>query len=385
MIKLKIKPKNEEGTNFLYKFLATSFLAYMNRYASSKCPKTINAIKSTIQKFEEKLKNELREPFFANFLSLTDRRLLKKKHYMYGAYLAAISSFPILGKACKDSSILNSMFAKTSAITSIKVLDNINDRLHDEPQAVKSLNKHLESFISNEFQFNNPKGSIEKFENSCFMMARWAYELVQEGLNTNSPTLQMYKEDFERYINGQIRSMDQKKTEGETELSIDKYLRQVNEKGVGRIWLDVDFCFLEKDLITLSNSELEAIENVRIAADYFFKGCNIYDDIADLNEDILLGILNSVAFLALDRGYISKRDLEKPNKLIVRLKSNIVLREAVKLGDLIFLKGIEHLFKAKELAELIDIDALIFGVRVLRAFSMRKWFIKEKDIESLKS
>jgi hypothetical protein len=216
------------------------------------------------------------------------------------------------------------------------------------------------------------------------MMARWTYELIKNGLKANSTTFKMYLEDFKRYIDGQIGSIEQKNT-GDINLNIFEYLKRINEKGVGRIWIDIDFCFLEKALVTLNNSEVKAIENVRIAADYIFKGCNIYDDIADLNEDIPLGILNSVAFLALDRGYISEKDLKSPNKVLIKLKSSKVLKEAIQLGDLIFIKGIEHLFKAKELTEVMDIDALIFSIRVLRAFSMRKWLIKEKERESLKS
>lgn len=386
MIKLKIKPKKEEGTNFLYKFLAISSLAYMNKYESTKYPKVIHGIKSTVQRFEKKLKNELKKPFFADYLSLMDKRLLKRKHYMYGAYLAAISSFPILSKACKDKelNILDAILAKTSAITSIKVLDNINDKLHSKAQAIESLNKHFKAFTNACFIFDNPKTSIQEFENSCFMIARWAYELVKKGLKTNSITFKMYLEDFKRYIDGQIGSIEQKNTE-DISLNIFEYLKRINEKGVGRVWIDIDFCFLEKALITLSNSELKAIENVRIAADYIFKGCNIYDDIADLNEDIPSGILNSVAFLALDRGYISEKDLKNPDKAFIKLKSSKVLKEAVQLGDLIFIKGIEYLIKAKELTEVMDIDALIFSIRVLRAFSMRKWFIKEKNKESLES
>jgi len=92
-----------------------------------------------------------------------------------------------------------------------------------------------------------------------------------------------------------------------------------------------------------------------------------------------------VAFLALDRGYISEKDLKNPDKAFIKLKSSKVLKEAVQLGDLIFIKGIEYLIKAKELTEVMDIDALIFSIRVLRAFSMRKWFIKEKNKESLES
>ncbi|MEM3506806.1 MAG: hypothetical protein QW589_08985 [Candidatus Bathyarchaeia archaeon] len=385
---LKISFKNEEGINFLYKLLANSFLVYMNKYESTKYPKMVYAIKNVIKKFENKLKNELNGPFFATSYSLMANRLLKKKHYMYGAYLAAISSFPILSKACKNkySNILNSIFAKTSAITSIKVLDNINDKLHEKSRAINSLKKYLKAFINKDFQFYEPNDFIEEFENSCFMMARWAYKLVQEGLSADSPTFQMYEEDFKRCIIGQIGSTDQKKDENETtKLSIGEYLKQINEKGVGRIWLDIDFCFFEKSLGFLNDCELEAIQAIRIASDYIFKSSNIYDDVIDLNEDISLGILNSVAFLALDRGYISEKDLSDLNNLVNKLKKNCILEEVIQLGDLILLKGLRYLFKAKQMTKMMDIDALIFSTRVSRAFTIRKWLIREKSIKSTKN
>lgn len=50
---------------------------------------------------------------------------------------------------------------------------------------------------------------------------------------------------------------------------------------------------------------------------------------------------------------------------------------AFELGNLLFLNGLKELDKGKNYASKIDIDALKYGVYILRLFAMRKWFIKQ--------
>ena len=123
---------------------------------------------------------------------------------------------------------------------------------------------------------------------------------------------------------------------------------------------------------------------IREAADYFFKGCNLYDDIADLEEDLNLGIYNSVPLLALDRGKINHSDLKiGKTKLMEMLKRKGSIDEALQLADLIFLKGFEPLNKAKELNGVADIDALIFGAKILRMFAIRKWAFHQPNLDTM--
>ena len=67
----------------------------------------------------------------------------------------------------------------------------------------------------------------------------------------------------------------------------------------------------------MNDKNMETIYNIRRAVDYFFKGCNIYDDVADLKEDLSLDITNSVVLLALDRGLIKEKDLENDKKILI--------------------------------------------------------------------
>jgi hypothetical protein len=276
------------------------------------------------------------------------------------------------------------MIAKTSAISSIKILDNIHDKLVDKKDAVKSQRKHLKAFTDDKYYIENNLDFIAKAENSCMNMARWTFEAVKKGLNDDSESLRIYRKDFADYIEGQIRSMDEKSNRTRNLPTIQEYIKKVNEKSVGKIWVDIDFCFLEKALGQLDKNNLQNILLIREAADHFFKGCNLYDDIADLEEDLNLGIYNSVPLLALDRGKINHSDLNiGKTKLMEMLKRKGSIDEALQLADLIFLKGFEPLNKAKELNDVADIDALVFGAKILRMFAIRKWAFHQPNLDTM--
>lgn len=373
-----------EGTNTLYKLSAASLLLCMNRFKSTKFPRSMLMIRDAVDAFSKKLETELDGSRCLAADELRIHRLLKKKHYYYGAYLAALTSLPTLSSATSWLQVLSSIIAKTSAITSIKVLDNIHDRLSNKQDAVKPQREHLNAFTAKSFDLKSSDSILGKAENSCMSMARWTYELVTQGLAKDAWTSRIYAQDFADYIDGQIRSMDEK-TEGDSlTTTIQDYIQKVNEKSVGRIWVDVDFCFLEKALGGLAENEFKAILGVRRAADCFFKGCNLYDDIADLEEDLKLNIFSSVPLLALDRGVINESDLKRDSQELLRiLRRSETIKEAVQLGDLIFLQGMRPLMEAKELTNLIDVDAMVFGAKILRMFAIRKWLFHERSLNSL--
>lgn len=373
-----------EGTSLLYKASAISLLMCMNRFKSTKFPNSVRLVAESVDIFRQRLVTGLDETLCLSPDELRFHRLLKKKHYYYGAYLSVLTSLPVLAKSANHFQILSSMLAKTSAITSIKVLDNIHDRLCDKERAVDSQYEHLRAFTEESFDFDAADNFLKSAENSCMKMARWTYDLVSRNLNRTSDTMQIYLRDFADYINGQIRSMDQKAAGSGAHMTIQDYIQKVNEKSVGKIWVDIDFCFLERSLSGLDQNELKSASCVRRAADYFFKGCNLYDDIADLEEDLKLGILNSVPLLALDRGKIDEHDLSRDRKDLQKiLVEREAIQEALQLADLIFLQGINPLLEAKELGQTIDVDALIFGAKILRMFAIRKWFLHERTANSL--
>jgi len=376
--------EKREGTNTLYKLSAASLLLYMNRFRSTRFPRSMMMIKDSVDAFGTRLETALDRSRCLTADELRIHRLLKKKHYYYGAYLAALTSLPTLSSATSCSQIISSMVAKTSAITSIKVLDNINDRLSSKQDAIKSQREHLKAFTEKSFDLKGSDSFLGKAENSCMNMARWTYDQVAYGLKKGAQTSRIYAQDFDEYIDGQIRSMDEKADGASPTTTIKDYIQKVNEKSVGRIWVDIDFCFLEKALGGLDRDEFKSVLGVRRAADYFFKGCNLYDDIADLEEDLKLGIFSSVPLLALDRGMIDESDLRRDGQELLRiLKHSDVINEVVQLADLIFLQGIEPLMEAKELTKVIDIDAIVFGAKVLRMFAIRKWLFHERSLNSL--
>ena len=378
-----LPPEAREGTNFLYKNLALLLLLFMNRFRSTRFSKTLRLVTFAIEDFEQRLAS-LDKSYCLTSEELGFNGILKKKHYHYGAYLSALTSVPMLSPSADYAQALYSMVAKTSAITSIKVLDNINDRFLSKQEAVESQRKHLRAFTEELFDLDYEASPRARAENSCMRMARWTFELARRGLRRNSEMRRIYRRDFEDFIDGQTRSVDEKAYDSKPITSIQDYIQRINEKSVGKIWVDIDFCFLEKSQGRLEPNELNAVLCIRKAADYFFKGCNIYDDAADLEEDLKHGIFNSVPLLALDTGKIDELDLNRDKIELLRiLRQCDAVNDAVHLGDLIFLQGFRPLIEAKRLSELMDVDAIIFGAKILRGFAIRKWFIHERSLDSL--
>jgi len=354
----------------------------MNKYRSFNFYTALRQTKNVLDYFKKMLENRLNGPIFADYGSLKETVLLKDKHFYYGGYLAALSSYPILYKI-DDKMIFDAMLAKTAAITSIKILDNIDDVHYNKSDSVDSQVKHLQAFTSKHFEMPRAKEFYDRAENSCYEIARWVYQIASKDLPQSSPTWKIYLEDFQRYIDGQIKSMNAKKDLNEDRPTIKDYIQKINEKSVGRIWIDIDFCLLEQSLGRLTDEELYVIQKVRKAVDFLFKGCNIYDDVADLEEDLSMNIMNSVVLLGLDRGYIDEDDVHlDKKKLFVKLKQSGAIDETVQLGDVLFLEGIKPLEKTEKISGLVDLSALIQNAKILRAFAIRKWMFREKSASS---
>ena len=355
----------------------------MDKYESFNFYAALRQTKNVLDYFKKMLENKLNSPIFADYDSLKKTVLLKDKHYYYGGYLAALSSYPILYKI-NDKMIFDAMLAKTASITSIKILDNIDDRHYNKSDSVDSQLRHLHAFTYKHFEMPLARDFYDRAENSCYEIARWTYKIASKELPESSPTWKIYLEDFQRYIDGQIKSMNAKKDLNEERPTIKDYIQKINEKSVGRIWIDIDFCLLEQSLGRLTDEELYVIQNVRKAVDYLFKGCNIYDDVADLEEDLSMDIMNSVVLLGLDRGHIDDSDLYMDKKkLYIKLKESGAIGETVQLGDVLFIEGIKPLEKTEKISGLVDLSALIQNAKILRVFAIRKWMFHEKNASSL--
>ncbi|MCX8182187.1 MAG: hypothetical protein N3D12_03610 [Candidatus Methanomethyliaceae archaeon] len=323
--------------------------------------------RETVSRFEEMLYEISKDSRCMHIRELNKKRLLKRKHYVYATYLAVLSSVPILRDVPKEV-LLDTLVAKVAMITSIKTLDNINDLWHTDEEAKSSLNRQLNIFLGREKSFREDDTEVGMAENFTYRLAEITYDVLKRRTNSKGRMFQKYLQDFEKYIKGQTDSMLQKKAES---LDIRKFLKEVNEKGVGNVWIDIDFCILE-GLMNLSEDELKSMELIGKCIDLVFKGCNVYDDVADLEEDLKSGIYNSVVYLAMDKGwhYMEKDRLKLLNKAKI---------EAVRLGDLLFLKGLRHLEEAKRLTKIIDTEGIKYGLKILRIFSMRKWLTRVKN------
>ncbi|MEM2122762.1 MAG: hypothetical protein QXE79_03910 [Candidatus Bathyarchaeia archaeon] len=370
--------RDEEGLSRLYRMVGLASLAYASRYRSMPFKEAMKTLTGSITLFEDALKLLLCDARCMNARELINRRLMKRKHYVYGAYLGVLSSFPVLRGNIPLSGVLSAVTAKVAEIVSIKSLDNVNDALHTRDRALRSLMRQHLAFTSESFQLEDGFDEIARIENSMYQLAWFTNRLVSAATGRIGPAFQIYLEDFQRYIKGQMNSMKQK-AGGDVKVDIGEFLSKVNEKGVGRVWVSVDFCFLDA-FKTLDGGELKAVNLVREAIDLIFKGCNIYDDVADLEADLKEGILNSVVYLALDKGLCDEDDLEgETSSLKTKLERGGSPYLAVQLGDLLFLEGLRRLESAGEYTSLIDLEGLKFCAYILRLFAMRKWLEKQRN------
>lgn len=323
--------------------------------------------RDVVSRFEETLYEISEDVRCMHVEELNRKRLLKRKHYVYATYLAVLSSLPILKNAPRDV-LLDTILGKVAMIISIKTLDNINDLWHSEEEARLSLQRQLNVFLGKGLSLRDDKTEIGKAENFTYKLAEITSDVLRRRARPGGRFYEKYIADFEKYIKGQADSMLQKKEES---LDIRSFLCNVNEKGVGNVWVDLDFCVLE-GLIDLPEYEIRNIELVGKCIDLVFKGCNIYDDVADLAEDLNSGIYNSVVYLALEKGWRPEEGgyVTLPNKAKL---------EAVRLGDLLFMEGIKYLHEAKKTTKILDTKSIEYGLKILRIFSMRKWVMRLKN------
>lgn len=384
-VKHNVLRKDNEGLNYLYKTLSSATLSYARKYKSMPYKETNKLFKKSITIFEDYLIAFLSDKRCMSSNELAKKRLMKRKHYIYGAYLGVLSSFPILHGNIPPQDLLKAITAKIAEIVSIKTLDNVNDSLHTCKQAAKSLEIQHKAFTSDSFDLQERYDYIGRVENSTYQLANFTNQLVSRATNRTGPAFRLYLDDIDRYIKGQTSSMNQRLNSGDF-IDFHTFLIKANEKAVGRIWAAVDFCFLNS-LWYLDTEDLKTIAHVKKAVDLIFKGCNVYDDIADLEIDLQHRILNSVIFLALDNGLCEKHDLyEHPIKLKAKLEREGAIYSALELGNLIFSMGLEELKKAKSYASRIDIDGLEFSCYVLRLFALRKWLMKQyKSVQLFKT
>lgn len=367
--------KRKEGLNLFYKLAGLAALMYMKRYPSID-KRTSFGVERSIGYFKGRLNEMSQNPLYLGGEKLEKLKFLKEKYYIYGTYLAATSTFPIL-YSFGSSDCIRSIFAKTAAVASAKMLDNINDRWHSIDDAITSLEIYDRALSKGDFELNDcyRNETLRKAENSAFTIAHWAYQILScHAMDTHF--FEVYKQDVHTFVNGQVDSLKQRiDYTHEININLTSYLNNVVEKSWGKIWFDYDICFYEGDAGELDQGGRKAVEHLRRGVDYIFKSCLMYDDISDLREDINQGIINSVILLGIEDGTYSEDDFKKA-KMLKKIEKNEVMENASQMADLFFVRGVEEIEKGKSCTERMDTNALIFNARLLRIFALRKWAFK---------
>lgn len=329
------------------------------------------------------------DPECLDYHSIINRGYMKEKHWVYAAYMAVITSLPLLYKVCDNQEILRAILAKTSFGANIKLLDNLNDEVHNVSQAVDSLWNWLNAHTKGEC-INRNKAQDEivtKAENSAFEMEKWVFDAVSSCQLCASDMYKDYLNDAIKWVKGQADSLKHKADRKGRLPSIREYISYISEKSIGDLWIDIDLCFLESKLKDFREDQLSAIKLLKTGYSIVFKSSLVYDDVQDIYEDLSTNSINSAVILAVEAGVISERDLKEksPNEIIERMKEGGILMKTIRLADMVFLKGIEIINSiGSRLDEIVDKKGLIQGFRFLRLFNLRKLLVRKKNYETIK-
>jgi hypothetical protein len=361
----------EEGLDPLTKLGGAVLLKYIAG-SQKDFKKMLGTIWTASNYFEHTLGTLLRGPELASYEEMLELGVMKKKYIPYSAYMAAISAYPLLSRVASQKQLLSTILAKMALILSIKVLDNINDTFHTTEEAVDSLQRQASAIIYGIYATQQPSTPVKKSENSCILLALLVNKWLKTAVPTSKTASKIFLDDLRKYIDGQRSTFLQQNAVRRNNLTIRDYLQQINEKGVGRIWVGLDLCMMEH-LCAKNEKTYKGFQLLRKGFDYVFKSSNYYDDVADLEADLSMGIWNSVVYLGIDMGL-----LKKPEEA---LKSDRAKKMTIRLGDLHYLIGLSYLRHASKYLP-VNEKSLLASMAVFRFFTARKWFFKSPNISN---
>ncbi|MGB9659524.1 MAG: hypothetical protein ACPLY9_03250 [Nitrososphaerales archaeon] len=378
----------KEGLNSLYKAGAILWLLFCQRYPSLRFGNTYHIIKESMKIYRKRLNSLSNDPRCLDYLSLIDHRHMKEKHWIYAVYIATITSLPLLYKVCNSQKILTAILAKTSFANNVKLLDNLNDEIHDPSQALDSLKNWLSAHTRGEYSHQELNlDDVTRAENSAFEMGVWVFNDVNSCRVKTSQMYGAYLKDAIKIVDGQINSIKHKKDRKGRLPSLREYIVKISEKSIGDLWIDIDLCLFENGVGGLDKHQERALESLKFGNSLIFKSCLFYDDVQDIYEDLSTKSINSSIILAIEKGIISYNDVkdESAQELVKKLKENGILMDIVRLADLFFITGIEKLYEIEDsLEEFLDREGLVQSYRLLRMFLIRKILNMNRDYESLK-
>ncbi|MEM3383783.1 MAG: hypothetical protein QXL52_06280 [Nitrososphaerales archaeon] len=387
-IKSNFIVNRKEGLNSLYKIGGFLWLLFCHHYPSLRFGNTYRLIKDAMRIFKQRLYGLSNYPECLDYSSLINNRYMKDKHWIYATYISTITSLPLLYKVCDDQRTLMAILAKTSFASNVKLLDNLNDEIHDASQALESLKNWLSAHIRGEYDHNQKiLDIVTRAENSAFKMGTWVFNVVSSCKLGASQMYETYVKDAIKLVDGQINSIKHKEDKKGRLPSLRDYIIKISEKSIGDLWIDIDLCFFKNELKILDNRQERAIEYLKFGNSLIFKSCLFYDDVQDIYEDLSTKSINSSIILAIEKGIISYNDLKEisAKDMIKKLKENGILMNIVRLADLFFITGIEAIYNMGDsLDEFLDKKGLIHSYRLLRMFLIRKIINMNRDYESLK-
>lgn len=378
----------KEGLNPLYKLSAIAILAFLNKNESMKFRRSVAMLRRIMVAYDRMLIGLSGRPYCLGYQEIINQGFMKKKHWMYAAYMSLISSLPLLYKLCKEDDILQANIAKTSFGAGVKLLDNLNDYCHSVEDAVYSLRNLLSAYVSGLYEpkINGNNKIISMAENSALEMSTWIYNILNALRLENKIdiTFDWYVNDAKKLIMGQIDSLTHKKRNDEVP-TMKNYVERIIEKSIGDVWIDIDLCFMESAMRDYMTDKLvNSLILLKSGISMVFKATILYDDIVDIYEDIRSNSINSMLLLSMERGLIKQNAIKDVNteELVNFLISNGILKDIVKLGDVMHIAGIELIQKSIEegLEGIVDENAIIDFCNIMRLFVVRKFLIREKDM-----
>ncbi|MEM2114974.1 MAG: hypothetical protein QXS12_05920, partial [Candidatus Caldarchaeum sp.] len=225
-----------EGLDYFTKAAGLVMLRYMagNRRNLSEM---LCIIREASDYFGKTMENILGGEETASLQELMDLGVMKKKYLPYSSYMATISAYPLLRKKATRAQILSTVLAKMALILSIKVLDNINDTFHTTEEAEQSLQRQKKAIEEGAYTSAGNNDIIKRAENSCILLALLVNKWLKSLADRVSTAKKEFLRDLSLYIFGQGATFKQQSSLDREKLTIHDYLRNMNEKGVGRVWV----------------------------------------------------------------------------------------------------------------------------------------------------
>jgi hypothetical protein len=348
----------EEGTA-LSNVARIFWMLLSHKYVSLRYGRTAHLVREALCHYRRNLMSLEELPHCMGCQEMAEGGLFKEKYWKFGIFMAAATSLPLLHKKATDKELIHAICAKASVSTSAKLLDNLNDKIHSYEEAVQSLSQYRSALGKGAYSVTGTS-PILKAEQSAHEIATWVYPTLSQHSD-----MRTFSDDVDRLVEGQIASLQHKKGKYP---SMKEYLSEICERSIGNVWIDIDLTACIEE-----NSDLKE------GNDYIFKSYLIYDDVQDIFDDIKTNSVNSAIISGIEQGLLSESDIEEENRdrIIQKLNKSGIFRDLLRLGDLVFLKGLETMLQCDR-----DFDrgGLAASLGMIRMFNIRRILKREKSL-----